>query len=1354
MYFPEDIQAKGENPENEVFNGKNEDENFNVIGTIEKNDNQHNKKEIVETDQSENGIIETVDILEERRVQHNELFTSSMSECNSSFSAPTGDQSNISGASSMREHIYFDCYPFNSDADLSISELSEHVFSNPYLFFISNSFFISDLFNYIFSETFFEDNQFKEIITPHHLIEQTQNVLFDQNPLYDPFKKIIPFDYSHFFDSDDDFENFKELYEALPNYFVESSATTVNEINSPESMVNGFSSSLDSIENGSISDIINDSGKITWTIIADPFCAPTAVCLLFLNNNIILRYLSHLTDTFSKFLIQSRRNDSPFDILQIPYSLWRTDPIDIIFSIFCNYSLIPYFNLFDTVIQYGEYKQNISNICITPFNSFESSIYNLHIISDSPVITFSFSRYGDCFNRNKFVLPLTHTFNEKLVDLYGFIYVINPLEKASHYIAVVNIDDTFFKLNGRPEAIEDIYSFMQQQLIVICMYNDKNFCDEIISRDINMDNLFTTLDFEPFKFHQNNPFLSLHPELNNSDYIATEVEIIHQHQDINLNEEIEPNEICYLSDENEDYEDTLNVTQTDNDQTIDNIDQNLAQFVPSFVNESSIQEIMSGDQNLDIPAQSSSEMDNSDLFSTNRFLYDALFDIEKPNMKNIVEYLKISQTKLKKNFQILRIPTYVSRIKLNAQNIVLKQDPPVYRLLSNLLKKVETFKLDSRFIEFAIPINDYHFDYYQILYENSTFSKSMESGLPLHFDFSTIAPDINEYFKLNKYSKEDEKSRQFQEFKKDMERMYSNIPAFLLELDGDQRFLINSHLSIAFLYGNVEIARAGVGSPHLKGTFSISARRAGTGYLNLDSLLNSRKAPNKEKFEEVMEWMRNNNPLYAEISDLNVDFLTTRIEPAFAPRNEVIGIARLPDTACQTNDNGNTDYNKIPISLPDNEGKSVIKYLSLEMVLALCFPMLFPLGIIPKIPGNTLKEKSLSIISSHEFYRCGRLQCSLILFLYNAISSHNAFYAQRSLSFQKTTIPNGSSRDIPSNFRRKDDPAFPEYWYTKQSQVRAMCAELGDPDLMVTFTFVNTWPEVKECEEKVNNLGYDKMDIRFCPFEEMMIWKNRFYDAKGTNFKEMISNMNFGVATNYCWRLEFQARGAPHVHALIWLENRLSLETISYNFFAHLPGKYIPRLHHLVTTNMIHTCLTSRCKGGIETANCKYGFPKATSASTHINSDGNLVLPRKDDEKRVVEYSPYFLLKWGGHCHINILRNEAHSTCSANAIHYIVKYNFKSEPNLRVEVDNSDSTYQTRFHARIVSVEEACTKISSVDYFAASLPSIYISIKSPLERQAVFKNGEQIQISFVNKYFQRPKELDKMGILSFFLITQ
>ena len=610
-----------------------------------------------------------------------------------------------------------------------------------------------------------------------------------------------------------------------------------------------------------------------------------------------------------------------------------------------------------------------------------------------------------------------------------------------------------------------------------------------------------------------------------------------------------------------------------------------------------------------------------------------------------------------------------------------------------------------------------------------------------------------DYSKFFYWSGANQLQNEIDKFNLEMIGYFNRIPDFMKSLDGDQRYLINSNLSIAFLYGNVEITKGGIDSPHLKGVFSLSARKEGTGYLNLDSVLNSNRKPDINLFKQTIDWMKNNNPLYKEIKTLNVEFYRTKIDPLISPKKDVIGIAQIPINNEPTNVS-NLDFNKVQISIPNNDGKHEIIYVEIEKALLLCFPMIFPFGSMPIIPGKTLRQKASILCAAHEFYRCGRLQCSLILFLYNCIMTKKASYINNNISAQRIMIPNGTSRNIPIIHTLKNDPAFPEYWYHKQSHVRAMCAELGDPDLMITFTFVNKWPEVKKIEKKVSGLGYDKVDIRFCPFEEMIIWKKRFEDIKKKGFNDLIKNMNFGEVREFCWRLEFQARGAPHVHALLWLKDRLSIDQISGNFFASIPPPSTPKLYGLVTTNMIHECSLARCKKGIETASCRYGFPKSPCDNIHLDIDGNIILPRNANESRIVDYSPYFLLKWGGHCHIHILRNNQHEECSPNAIHYIVKYNFKSEPSLRINLEDpknvNETSYKTSFHARIVSVEEAVTKIISMDYFEASVASMYLSLKPPETRQAAFRNGEQMQITWNDKYFRRPKSLEGIGVLNYF----
>ena len=213
---------------------------------------------------------------------------------------------------------------------------------------------------------------------------------------------------------------------------------------------------------------------------------------------------------------------------------------------------------------------------------------------------------------------------------------------------------------------------------------------------------------------------------------------------------------------------------------------------------------------------------------------------------------------------------------------------------------------------------------------------------------------------------------------------------------------------------------------------------------------------------------------------------------------------------------------------------------------------------------------------------------------------------------------------------RPDDPAFPAYWSHRQSEVRSMCSQFGDPDLMLTFTFVNKWNEVKEAERSIKALNYDDVDIRFCPLEEMYIWHNRFYDIKANGFNDLIKSMGFGNVLHFTWRLEFQARGAPHVHALIWLSSRLSLNHIEKCLFATMPCGETPKLKELVEGPMVHTCNLNRCKKGIPNSRCKYGFPKQECSSIRVSDEGELFLPRTHDDANIVEYSPFFLLKWEG----------------------------------------------------------------------------------------------------------------------------
>ena len=115
----------------------------------------------------------------------------------------------------------------------------------------------------------------------------------------------------------------------------------------------------------------------------------------------------------------------------------------------------------------------------------------------------------------------------------------------------------------------------------------------------------------------------------------------------------------------------------------------------------------------------------------------------------------------------------------------------------------------------------------------------------------------------------------------------------------------------------------------------------------------------------------------------------------------------------------------------------------------------------------------------------------------------------------------------------------------------------------------------------------------------------------------------------------------------------------------------------------------------------------------------------------------------GGHCHVNILRTRESPDCLPNAIHYIVKYNFKSEPS-RARVLRDPLPCSCRFKRGGLRQN-----------FQFRLPRVRCNLylhftQAPGRRLAAYARGEQVQLTAIEKYFARPAELSQLRIQAFF----
>jgi hypothetical protein len=185
----------------------------------------------------------------------------------------------------------------------------------------------------------------------------------------------------------------------------------------------------------------------------------------------------------------------------------------------------------------------------------------------------------------------------------------------------------------------------------------------------------------------------------------------------------------------------------------------------------------------------------------------------------------------------------------------------------------------------------------------------------------------------------------------------------------------------------------------------------------------------------------------------------------------------------------------------------------------------------------------------------------------------------------------------------------------------------GAPDLFVTYTCNPSWVEITR-ELGPGQSAADRPDI-VC----------RVFDQRRKAFLKMILRGGiYGRVVAYLAVIEFQKRGLPHMHLILWLHRDDKLRTpedIDAMIRAELPDKdQEPRLYETVVRTMLHRC-SDRCKpSGAQF--CRYGYPKAYMPETIADAGAFPMYRRRDDGKvvrgrrgavytnrNVVPYNPY-----------------------------------------------------------------------------------------------------------------------------------
>ena len=187
-----------------------------------------------------------------------------------------------------------------------------------------------------------------------------------------------------------------------------------------------------------------------------------------------------------------------------------------------------------------------------------------------------------------------------------------------------------------------------------------------------------------------------------------------------------------------------------------------------------------------------------------------------------------------------------------------------------------------------------------------------------------------------------------------------------------------------------------------------------------------------------------------------------------------------------------------------------------------------------------------------------------------------------------------------------------------------------------------------------------------------------------------------GFIDHFYWKKEYQARGAPHYHVLLWIrdapvigidDNSKVLKWIQDRITCEIPCKESnPELHDLVTRYLLHKC-SAYCRRKRKCASrfvtyCKFGFPREAREDAIVHCvDEKLKkrqkiynLARKESEVRVNDYNPLLLLLWKANCDIQFVAES--SLALANYVTgYVTKPEKSSMQEVWQEVSDSKSVY-------------------------------------------------------------------------------
>ena len=356
--------------------------------------------------------------------------------------------------------------------------------------------------------------------------------------------------------------------------------------------------------------------------------------------------------------------------------------------------------------------------------------------------------------------------------------------------------------------------------------------------------------------------------------------------------------------------------------------------------------------------------------------------------------------------------------------------------------------------------------------------------------------------------------------------------------------------------------------------------------------------------------------------------------------------------------------------------------------LTLHFPLLLPTGQPGWSPGisfvsgteNSTRHVSLAdyakfhlhprppLAETCHWFQATQLFQELLVHLWAAAEHSRLIWVRDNQKKLRAELYNGvvdalhEGVDLASIGKKVVLPASftsgPRFMQRNLQNALALLRKFGGSDLFITFTANSGWREVQEALLP-SQTASDRPDL-----------VARVFHLKFESLLDDITKQGiFGEALGFVYTVEYQKRGLPHTHLIVFLARAARLSTpeaVDKYISTELPDAMThQRLFDLVKQFMIHgPCgpgTSSPCMDGRN--QCSKRFPKSFRANTEITGDSFVHTRRRDDgrfirvgnhyvdNRSVISYCPYLTLRYEAHINVEC-------TAGFHAVKYIYKVRY------------------------------------------------------------------------------------------------